>query len=131
MLAFVVRRLIGMVLVLFAASLVTFVIFVKMPGGDPALRMAGRTADPQNIANIRKDWGFDDAWYVQYGNMMRRTFVGPFTSNPDDDLTSYVNRTNVVDEIKAGLPATFSLAIGAGMIWLFLGIVVGTVSAVK
>ena len=34
---------------------------------------------------------------------------------------SYTSGFNVTDEIKAGLPATLSLAIGAGLIWLFDG----------
>src|SRR4029077_3869607 len=44
---------------------------------------------------------------------------------------SYTNLTRVVSQIKQGLPATFSLAIGAGIIWLFFGFVVGVGSAVK
>jgi peptide/nickel transport system permease protein len=45
-------------------------------------------------------------------------------------LVSYSNQTNVVQQIKEGIPATFSLAIGAGVIWLFFGILVGTISGV-
>jgi peptide/nickel transport system permease protein len=55
--------------------------------------------------------------------MMKKTFSG--------ELVSYTNQTNVAQEIKAGIPATFSLAIGAAMIWLFWGIVVGIVAAVN
>ena len=47
---FVVRRVISMVLVLFAISIVTFLIFQKIPNGDPALRLAGRTSTPEQIA---------------------------------------------------------------------------------
>ena len=46
------------------------------------------------------------------------------------DLVSYSSQLNVVEQIKAGIPATFSLCIGAAIIWLFFGIVVGVVSAV-
>ena len=42
----------------------------------------------------------------------------------------YTNQTNVLDQIKAGVPATFSLAIGAAIIWLFFGVAVGIVAAV-
>ena len=45
-------------------------------------------------------------------------------------LISYYDGTNVVQQIKEGLPATFSLCIGAAVIWLFFGILVGTISAV-
>src|SRR5215218_10494407 len=47
-----------------------------------------------------------------------------------DVLRSFQNRQNVAKEIKKGLPATFSLAIGAAIIWLFFGILVGVLSAV-
>jgi peptide/nickel transport system permease protein len=122
MLAFLVRRFVGMVLVLIAVSFIVFLIFIVVPGGDPAQRIAGRTATQQNIENIRHDWGFDQPFYVQYKDMMQKAFT--------NKLVSYSNQTEVVSQIKQGLPATFSLAIGAGIIWLFFGIVVGVVSAV-
>jgi len=124
MAAFIFRRLLGMVLVLAVVSFLTFLIFIKIPGGDPALRMAGKNPTPQLIANIRKDFGFDQPFYVQYKDMMEHIFV-------KQDLKSNVDQTNVVEQIKAGLPATFSLSIGAGLLWLFSGIVVGTISAVR
>jgi peptide/nickel transport system permease protein len=124
MVVFLVRRLVGMVLVLAAVSFLTFVIFIVIPGGDPALRIAGKNPTQQNIENIRKDWGFNRPFYVQYAKMMQKTFI-------DRNLTSYTDQTNVVDQIKRGVPATFSLAIGAGLIWLFFGIVVGVISAVR
>src|SRR5438067_2476283 len=122
MATFLVRRLIGMILVLIAVSFIVFVIFIVIPGGDPAIRIAGRNPTEQNIANIRHDWGFDQPFYVQYWRMMKKAFNG--------DLVSYTNQLNVVQQIKAGIPATFSLSIGAAVIWLFFGIVVGVISAV-
>ena len=44
---------------------------------------------------------------------------------------SYTQGFNVLDEIKSGLPATLSLAFGAGFIWLFVSIVIGTIAAIK
>jgi len=123
MLAFVIRRLVGMVLVLFAVSVLVFAIFVVVPSGDPAVRIAGKNANDQLITNIRHTWGFDRPFYVQYWRMMKKTFTG--------DLVSYTNQTKVVEQIKEGLPATFSLSIGAALIWLFFGICVGIVAAVK
>src|SRR4051794_34206329 len=106
-----------MVLVLAVVSFVTFIIFIVLPSGDPADRLAGKNATPENIANIKEAWGFDKPWYVQYKNMMQKAFVGPFTSGTDDDLYSEAQQLNVVDQIKQGVPVTFSLAIGAGIIW--------------
>src|SRR5207249_4218831 len=63
---FAVRRFASMLLVLFAISVLTFLIFQKIPNGDPALRIAGRTASPENIASIRHTWGLDRPIWDQY-----------------------------------------------------------------
>ena len=123
MLAFVIRRLIGAIAVLVAVSFIVFFIFIVVPGGDPATRIAGKNANDQLIANIKHSWGFDRPFWTQYGIMMKKAFTGK--------LVSYTNQTNVDTEIKAGLAATFSLSIGAAIIWMFFGIMVGVISAVK
>jgi peptide/nickel transport system permease protein len=120
--AFIVRRSIGAIIVLAVVSFITFAIFIVLPGGDPAERMAGKNATDENIANIRETWGFDQPFYVQYGKMMQKVFSG--------DLISYTTQQNVIQEIKRGLPATISLAVGAAIIWLFFGVLVGVISAV-
>jgi peptide/nickel transport system permease protein len=122
MLVFLVRRVVGMVLVLIAVSFIVFLIFVVVPGGDPAIRIAGRTANDQNIANIRHDWGFDRPFYVQYYELMKKAFT--------NKLVSQTNRTSVDTQIWQGIPATFSLAIGAAAIWLLFGVMVGVISAI-
>ena len=120
---FIIRRLLGMILVMFAVSVLTFLIFNVIPNGDPAARMAGRNTTPAQIEAIRKDWGFDDPLYQQYFTTMKKVFTG--------DLLSYANRENVVDRIKDGAPRTFVLAIGAGIIWFLSGVALGLFSAVK
>lgn len=122
MIAFLIRRLIGALLVLVAVSFITYLIFIKIPGGDPAFRIAGRTATAQNIADIREKLHLNDPFYSQYWALMKSLFNG--------SLVSYSSQLNVVDQIKAGIPATFSLCIGAAVIWLFFGILVGIISAV-
>jgi peptide/nickel transport system permease protein len=122
MAAFLVRRLIGAFLVLVAVSFITYLIFVKIPGGDPAPRIAGRLATDQNIADIREKLHLNDPFYSQYWAMMQSLFTG--------SLKSYSSQLNVVTEIKRGIPATLSLTIGAGIIWLSFGILVGVISAV-
>jgi peptide/nickel transport system permease protein len=71
---------------------------------------------------VREQWGFDKPIYVQYAKTMEKVFTGK--------VVSYTQQINVLDEIKRDLPATISLAIGAGIIWLALGIVFGVLSAV-
>src|SRR4051794_41655932 len=122
MLAFLIRRLIGAFLVLIAVSFITYLIFIKIPGGDPAPRIAGRTATEANIQDIREKLHLNDPFYAQYWAMMKSLFTG--------SLTSYSSQLNVVEQIKSGIPATFSLCIGAAVIWLFFGVLVGIISAV-
>jgi peptide/nickel transport system permease protein len=123
MLAFIARRLVGALLVLIAVSFITYLIFVKIPGGDPAIRIAGRTATDANIADIKQKLHLNDPFYEQYWGMMKALFTG--------SLKSYASQLNVVDEIKKGIPVTLSLCIGAGIIWLSFGVLVGVFSAIK
>jgi peptide/nickel transport system permease protein len=120
---FAIRRLAGMVLVLFAVSVLVFAIFNLIPNSDPAQRMAGKNADATLVKAIEEDWGFDEPLWVQYGSMMEKVFTG--------ELISYGDQLNVDDRIIEGLPATFSLGIGAAVIWMFFGILFGYLSATR
>jgi peptide/nickel transport system permease protein len=120
---FVVRRLIQMVLVMFAVSVLTFLIFNVIPNGDPEVRMAGRQANESTIAEIREEWGFDENLVVQYVTTMKKVFTG--------DLQSYYTQLPVGEEIKKGLPRTISLAVGAALLWMFVAICLGLYSAVR
>ncbi len=120
---FIVRRLISMVLVLFAVSVLTFLIFNVIPNGDPAERIAGKNPTETQIAGIRRSWGFDQSLPVQYLTMMKKVFTG--------ELESYFTQLNVNEEIVKGIPRTFSLAIGAAIIWGFFGILLGLISAMR
>ncbi len=120
---FVVRRLLSMVGVLFAVSVLTFLIVQKIPNGDPAERLGGRLATQDEIALIRHKYGFDKPIYVQYVNTMDQIFTG--------QAYSYAQGINVDNEIKRGLPTTLSLGLGAGVIWLLMSILVGTLAAVR
>jgi peptide/nickel transport system permease protein len=120
---FVVRRLVSMLLVLFAISVLTFLIFNVMPGGDPALRMAGRNPSPGQLERIREDWGFNDPVYVQYVKTMGQVFSG--------DLSSYTSQLNVVEEIRKRIPVTFSLAIGAAIMWMLFATALGLFTAIR
>jgi peptide/nickel transport system permease protein len=120
---FILKRLLGMVVVLFAVSVLTFLIFNVIPASDPARSMAGKNASPQLVANITEEWGFDDPLPQQYLTMMGKVFSG--------DLISYEGREPVDERIAEGIPATLSLCIGAAIIWMFFGILFGYLSAVR
>jgi peptide/nickel transport system permease protein len=122
MVAFVLRRLFGMAIVLIVVSFIVYVIFFKIPGGDPAQRLAGRTATQGNITAIRHKLALDKPFYVQWGRMVEQLATGK--------LISYTDQLSVRSQIWQGIPVTFSLAIGAAIIWLFFGILVGVIAAV-
>ncbi|MCG7597935.1 ABC transporter permease [Mycobacterium sp. PSTR-4-N] len=119
---FVLRRVLGMVAVLFAISVIVFLIFNVVPNSDPAARIAGKNADPELIARVNADLGLDRPLPVQYLTMMKQIFTG--------ELTSYASDRNVGEQIWHGLPATFSLCIGAAVIWMTLAVLFGYLSAV-
>jgi peptide/nickel transport system permease protein len=120
---FVARRLIQMVFVMFAVSVLTFLIFNVIPNGDPAVRMAGKTPTETQIEAIREEWDFDEPVWVQYATTMKKVFTG--------DLVSYFTQLDVVDEIGKGIPRTFSLAIGAAIVWMLFAVAFGLYSAMR
>jgi peptide/nickel transport system permease protein len=123
MIRFAARRLVSMVLVLFAVSVLVFLIFTAIPGGDPAARIAGEHATESQLEVIRHDWGFDRSSPVQYAEMMEKLFGG--------ELISYFSRLNVRAEIWKGVPRTLSLALGAALLWLVGGVSLGVLTAVR
>jgi len=125
MVHYIVRRLAGMVLLLILVSAVTFVIFNVFPSTDPAALRAGRQASPQIIERIRSELGLDRPIYEQFGEYIYNVFAHL------DFGHSYVNNTEVLDQILENLPATISLALGGVLVWLTFGLSVGILSAVK
>jgi peptide/nickel transport system permease protein len=123
MATFIVRRTLSCVALLFAISVLTFLIFFAFPSSDPALRLAGRTATPAQIASVRRTWGFDKPIYVQYVKTMEKIF--------DGSVISYTQQLNVEHQIVLDLQPTVSLAVGAGIIWFFFGVVFGVLSALR
>jgi peptide/nickel transport system permease protein len=120
---FVLRRLLAMFAVLFAISLVTFSIFNVIPNSDPAQRLAGRNQSEGQLDAIRRQWGFDKPLYVQYAKTMQKIFTG--------DLVSYSTQIDVDKEIIQDIPRTFSLAIGAAIMWMAFAVAIGLYTAVK
>ena len=120
---FIVRRLISMVLVMFAVSVLVFLIFNVLPNGDPAQRIAGKIPTETQVEAIREEWGFNDPVWKQYLTTMEKLFTG--------DMVSYFTQLSVIEEIWKGVPRTFSLAIGAALIWMAWGVGLGLFSAMR
>src|SRR3954449_5490656 len=125
MLRYIIRRLLWVILLLFVVSALTFVIFYLLPTADPAQLRAGRQPNPQLVEQIRHNLGLDNPWYQQYYDYMNRLVLH------FDFGFSYQNNIAVKQQIFDRLPATASLAAGAAVVWLLIGIAVGTISAVR
>lgn len=120
---FIVRRLTSAILVMFAISVLVFLIFFATPGVDPAARIAGRSATPQIVAQVKHEFGLDRALPIRYALMMDHLFI-------KQDLQSYVNiGDRVVPQIISAAPVTISLVLGAAVIWLLVGIAGGVIAA--
>jgi peptide/nickel transport system permease protein len=122
---YIIRRLLWVIVLLFLVSLLTFVIFYLLPSSDPALLRAGRQPNPALVAQIRHNLGLDKPWYTQYFDYMKRLVLY------FDFGYSYQSNVSVKSLIFSRLPATISLAVGAAVVWLVIGIGVGTISAVR
>ncbi|HKG35138.1 MAG TPA: ABC transporter permease [Solirubrobacterales bacterium] len=120
---FIVRRTVSMVFVMFAVSILVFLIFNVLPNGDPAVRMAGKVPTETQVEAIRQEWGFEEPLPVQYWTTMKKLFTG--------DMQSYFTQLSVTEEIWKGLPRTFALAIGAAILWMVAAIALGLYSAVR
>jgi peptide/nickel transport system permease protein len=122
---YIIRRLLWVIVLLFMVSLITFVIFYLLPSADPAQLRAGRQPSPALVASIRHQLGLDKPWYSQYFHYMNRLVLH------FDFGYSYTNNVPVKQQIFSRLPATISLTVGAAVIWLVVGITIGTISAVR
>jgi peptide/nickel transport system permease protein len=120
---FIVRRTLWLAVVLFAISVLVFLIFFATPGVDPARQMAGRNPSAATIANIKHEFGLDRALPVRYALMMKHMFVSR-------DLISYGSHTKVIPEILSATPVTLSLVFGAALIWIVFSILTGVAAAV-
>jgi peptide/nickel transport system permease protein len=128
---FIARRLLYSVAVLVVISLLTFLIFVKLPAGDPARRAAGRRTDPEQIAAARRAFGLDRPVYVQYGRFAKGLIPVPGLFLSEDVYYSFSNFVPVKEEIARRLPISAALAVGSAAIWLFIGIPLGVASGVR
>jgi peptide/nickel transport system permease protein len=140
---YLVRRTLFLILVLWIISVITFLIYVILPPGDPARRFAGRRATAEQIQQVRHQLGLDDPFYVQYGRFAKGLVPWPPTalvrtqSQPGDlwlsrDVYfSFVNFVPVKEEIYRRIWYTIVLAVGAAAVWILIGIPIGIVSAIR
>src|SRR5665811_1801084 len=144
-LTYIIRRLIGAVILLFIVSAVVFSIFFLVPrlGGatpdDLASRYVGKSAGAAQIHETAVKLGFTDPIYVQYGRFAKGIVVGEdYNYGPAVEHCpapclgySYITQSPVLPDLLDRLPVTLSLAVGASVLWLGAGVATGVISALK
>jgi peptide/nickel transport system permease protein len=127
---YIVRRVLWAAVVVLIVLLLTFAVFYLMPGGDPALRFAGKSPTPESLALVRERLGLDQPWYKQYGLFVKNVTTGDEYGWPGLGY-SYVSNVSVLSEVKERAPRTLLLIVGAATIWMVLGVSIGVLSAVR
>ncbi|MFC6562792.1 ABC transporter permease [Actinoplanes utahensis] len=142
---YIIRRTIGALLMLIVVSMMTFAIFFLVPrwaGGSAenlAARYVGRSAGAEEIAAAAERLGFNDPIWLQYWDWIKGVFVGStydLGTGPEACPApcfgySFISRSPVWPELVDRMPVTFSLALGAAVLWLISGVAVGVLSALK
>jgi peptide/nickel transport system permease protein len=139
MLRFFIRRVLLAVLTLFAVSVTTFILFFAVPA-DPAQTMCGtRICPADQAARIRTSLGLDRPVAVQYGEYMRGVFVGRDIGTGNEAIhcpapclgVSFRNHLPVLTILGRGFPITISIVLGGAVLWLTLGLFLGTTAALR
>jgi peptide/nickel transport system permease protein len=143
--AYILRRLLWAVVMLFVLSVVTFAIFYLVPrlgGATPetlAARYVGRAATAETVHLTAERLGLLDPVPVQYWHWLRGVFVGAEYDYgqgtehcPAPCLGySFITRQPVGPELLDRAPVTISLVVGASLLWLVAGVTVGVISALR
>ncbi len=137
MTAYLVRRVLGMFVLLFLLSVTVFFLFNLLPG-DPARLTCGKACTPVIIEQNRHRLGLDEPVLTQYVKFVSGIFVGrtfapnspaPIVCNAPCLGYSFNRHEQVMTMIARAAPVTFWLAIGAFILWIFAGLSLGIFAA--
>ena len=125
MIRFLVYRTGQSILVLWAASVLVFMLFYVGPGPNQVARtFAGRLATPARLAEIKHTLHLDQPLYLQYLHWVGNLLQGNLGYD-------YYKGQSVDSVVGAALPETMSLVLGAAILWISYGILSGVISAVR
>ena len=113
-----------------AVLFVTFLVFFKLPNGNPALRFAGKSPTQQEIQQIDVRLHLNKPFYEEYFYFVKTFVTGDENGWPGLGY-SYGNFVSVRSEIILRAPRTLWLIAGAASMWLIGGVAIGVLSAVK
>lgn len=123
MVAFIIRRVLESLPVVFLATVIIFLGLRLLPG-DPAQVLAGQDATPQTIAAIRAANGLDQPLPVQYVIWLNNVVHGNLG-------VSFFTKTPVGQLLQQRIPATLELGIAAMVLSVLLGVPTGLLAAVQ
>ncbi|MEU8324054.1 ABC transporter permease [Nonomuraea sp. NPDC048881] len=130
MTSYLARRALAVAGVLLVICAVTFVIFYVLPS-DPAVQACGKTCTPERVAEVRAQMGLDRPLWEQFGGYVAGIVAGRPGCHVPCLGFSYQNALPVWDLLIDRLGASASLAVGAALLWLAVGVTVGVVSALR
>ncbi|GII26760.1 ABC transporter permease [Planotetraspora mira] len=135
MTSFLVRRILGAIVILILISLITFYLFYALPR-DPARAFCGKICRPETLTLIRHNLGMDEPLFVQYWHWLSGIFMGreftQFGACPAPCLGySFATQEPVFSAIVDRFPVTLSLTLGASVVILSFGILTGMLAAWK
>ncbi|MCX6043770.1 MAG: ABC transporter permease [Chloroflexi bacterium] len=131
---YIVRRLLGIVPVIFGISLFAFLLLRLIPG-DPALLILGEKATPTQWQALREQLGLNRALFVDlsgkrpFYDTQYITFMGDLLHGNLGD--SIVHKRPVFTELRERFPATVELALTALLIAVTLGMTLGILAAIR
>ncbi|MGW1997947.1 ABC transporter permease [Embleya sp. NPDC001921] len=145
MIFYLLRRLAGAVVLLLIVTMAVFAIFFLIPrlGGATsdqlAARYVGKSPSPEAISQVKHSLGLDRSVPEQYGKFVKGMVVGKDYDTgvrkvhcaPPCLGFSFRNNLEVWPRLQDRIPVTLSLAAGAAVIWLVVGVSIGVVSALK
>jgi len=140
MVRYIIRRLLWAVVLFFAVTVVTFVIFFVIPA-DPARLVAGKAAQPADIARAAHFIGTDRPVWYQYGKFAGR-LAGVHWDREDGQIwnirfaapslgTSFATRQDVNQIVADAAPVTASLVLGGAIVWMLIALPLGILSALR
>lgn len=123
MLKYIVKRILLMIPVLVFMTIIVFTIFFFAPG-DPVSRIAGPNVTPEVYESIKRKYGLDQPYIVQYWRFMKSVIEG-------DLGISILQERPVIDMIKERLPVTLEIGLLGFLITFVIAIPAGVMAAVK
>lgn len=136
MVTYILRRIVIALSVIIVTLVASFALFFAAPT-DPAAALCGRNCTPARIHDITESLHLNDPFPVQVGQYLKGLFVGRTFESGGTKVDcsapclgySYQLGQPVTKLIGQALPVTVSIVLGASVVYLFLGVIIGVIAA--